>query len=178
MWKKYHPLYAGWDKYGGDCPYDLEETLQSTAKKDDEHMSMNDKKESMDDKKESMGDMKESIDDEKESMDDKKESMGDKKESIDDKKESMDDKKESMGDKNFHNFNKVEAGGAQGGNFVDSQVHNNTFHIHSAGRKEFSINYQKLKVIGRGSFGDVWKVKPKLVTVSEEFVMKEIRCCD
>ena len=33
-------------------------------------------------------------------------------------------------------------------------------------------------MIGRGSFGDVWKVKPKLVTVSEEFVMKEIRCCD
>ena len=104
--------------------------------------------------------------------------MDDKKDSMDDKKESMDDKKESMGDKNFHNSNRVEAGGAQGGNFVDSQVHNNTFHIHSQGRKEFSLNYQKLKVIGRGSFGDVWKVKPKLVTVSEEFVMKEIRCCD
>merc|ERR1712179_180073 len=99
-------------------------------------------------------------------MDNKKESMDDE-DSMDDKKDSMDDKKESMGDKNCHNSNRVEAGGAQGGNFIDSQVHNNTFHIHSSGRKEFSLNYQRLKVIGRGSFGDVWKVKPKLVTVSE-----------
>ena len=111
-------------------------------------------------------------------MDDKKESMDHKKESTDNKKESMDVKKEFMGDENCHNSNRVEVGGAQGGNFVDSQVHNNTSHIHSSGRKEFSMNYQKLKVIGRGSFGDVWKVKPKLVTVSEDFVMKEIRCCD
>ena len=142
-------LKKGHHKYGVDSSYDLEENKQSEAKTDDEHM-----------------------------MDDKKENMNDKKESIDYNKESIADKKESMGDKNCHNSNRVEAGGAQGGCFVDSQVHNNTFHIHSSGRKEFSINYQKLKVIGRGSFGDVWKVKPKLVTVSEEFVMKEIRCCD
>ena len=104
-------------KYGGDAPYDLEETKQSAAKTDEKHMSMDDKKESMGDKKES--------------MDDKKESMDDKKESTDNKKESMDVKKEFMGDENCHNSNRVEVGGAQGGNFVDSQVHNNTSHIHS-----------------------------------------------
>ena len=38
----------------------------------------------------------------------------------DDEYMSMDDKKESMGDNNCHNSNRVEAGGAQGGNFVDS----------------------------------------------------------
>ena len=78
------------------------------------------------------------------------------------------------------NSNTVEAGGVQGANFVDSQVHNPIFHIHTPGRAEFSERYQKIRVIGRGCFGDVWKVKSKHTGESEEleFVMKEIRCCD
>ena len=46
--------------------------------------------------------------------------------------------------------------------------------------RRFSESYQKIKRIGTGTFGDVWKVKSKHVFGSEdiEFVMKEIRCCD
>ena len=81
-----------------------------------------------------------------------------------------------MGDSNIHN--KVEAEGVQGASFVSSQVQNPIFNIHSPGKIEFSQCYQKLKIIGRGTFGNLWKVKPKHVTSSEEFVMKEVSCCD
>ena len=81
-----------------------------------------------------------------------------------------------MGDSNVHN--RVEAGGVQGANFVSSQVNNPTINIHTPGREKFSLNYMRIKVIGRGTFGDAWLVKPKHVTTSEEFLMKEIRCCD
>ena len=78
-----------------------------------------------------------------------------------------------MGDSNTHNT--VEAAGVQGGNFVNSTVNNVVFNIHTPGR-----NYQKIKVIGRGTFGNAWLVKPKNVAGGEglEFVMKEIRCSD
>ena len=71
-----------------------------------------------------------------------------------------------MGDSNTHNT--VEAAGAQGGNFVNSTVNNVVFNIHTPGR-----NYQKIKVIGRGTFGNAWLVKPKNVAGGEglEFVM-------
>ena len=80
-----------------------------------------------------------------------------------------------MGDANAHNHNRVEAGGVQGGNFENSTVNNAVFNIYKPGR-----NYQKIKVIGRGTFGDAWLVKAKNVAGGEdiEFVMKEIRCSD
>ena len=81
-----------------------------------------------------------------------------------------------MGDSNVDN--KVEAGGVQGGNFVQSSLNNPVFNIHTPGRIPFSQNYQRIRNIGRGTFGDVWLVKPKHVTSSEEFAMKEIPYCD
>ena len=74
--------------------------------------------------------------------------------------------------------NRVEGGGVQGANFVSSQVHNPVINIHTPGREKFSQHFLRIKVIGRGAFGDAWLVKPKHVTTSEEFLMKEIRCCD
>ena len=73
------------------------------------------------------------------------------------------------------NVNRVEAAGVQGGSFVNSQVYNPIFNIHTPGK-----NYQKIKIIGRGTFGDAWLVKAKNVAGGEdiEFVMKEIRCSD
>ena len=81
-----------------------------------------------------------------------------------------------MGDSNIHN--KVEAGAVQGGNFVQSSLNNPVFNIHTPGRIPFTQNYQKLKRIGRGTFGDVWLVKPKHVASSDQFVVKEIPFCD
>ena len=81
-----------------------------------------------------------------------------------------------MGDSSVQN--KVEAEGVQGANFVSSQVQNPIFNIHAPGKIQFSQCYQRLKIIGRGTFGNVWKVKPKHVTSSEEFVMKEVSCSD
>ena len=82
-----------------------------------------------------------------------------------------------MGDWNIHN--EVGSEGVQGANFVSSQVQNPVINIHSPGRREFSENYQRIRIIGRGTFGNnVWKVKPKHVTSSEEFVMKEVICRD
>ena len=81
-----------------------------------------------------------------------------------------------MGD--WNNHNKVEAEGVQGANFVSSQVQNPIINIHSPGRKEFSEYYQRIRIIGRGLFGNVWKIKPKHVTSSEEFVLKEVSCCE
>ncbi len=80
-----------------------------------------------------------------------------------------------MGDSNIHN--KVEAGGVQGGNFVHSSIHNPVFNFHTP-RRRFSQNYLRSKVIDRGTFGDAWLIKPKHVASREEFLMKEIRCCD
>ena len=80
-----------------------------------------------------------------------------------------------MGDSNIHN--KVEAGGVQGGNFVHSSIHNPVFNFHTP-RRRFSQNYLRSKVIGRGTFGDAWLIKPKHVASREEFLMKEICCCD
>ena len=78
-----------------------------------------------------------------------------------------------MGDSTAHNI--VGTGGVQGANIVNSEVHNPIFNIHMPGR-----NYQKIKVIGRGTFGDAWLIKAKNVAGGEEleFVMKEIRCSD
>ena len=82
-----------------------------------------------------------------------------------------------MGDK-VCNQNRLEAGAVQGGNFVESVLHNPVFHIHESGREKFLQNYQKIKVIGRGSFGDAWLVKPKNVNSVDEFIMKEIPYCN
>ena len=81
-----------------------------------------------------------------------------------------------MGDSNVDN--KVEAGAVQGGNFVQCSLNNPVFNIHTQGRTPFSQNYQRIRIIGRGTFGDVWLVKPKHVTSSEQFVVKEIPFCD
>ena len=82
-----------------------------------------------------------------------------------------------MGDWNIHN--EVGSEGVQGAIFFSSQVQNPVINIHSPGRREFSENYQRIRIIGRGTFGNnVWKVKPKHVTSSEEFVMKEVICRD
>ena len=83
-----------------------------------------------------------------------------------------------MGDANVENSNRVESGGVQGANIVQSTVHNLT--IHMPEKEKFSHNYQRIKIIGRGTFGDVWKVKSKHVFGGEdiEFVMKEVSCSD
>ena len=85
---------------------------------------------------------------------------------------------ETMGDANVQNSNRVEGGGVQGANIVQSTVHNLT--IHMPEKEKFSHNYQRIKIIGRGTFGDVWKVKSKHVFGGEdiEFVMKEVSCSD
>ena len=66
--------------------------------------------------------------------------------------------------------------GAQGGNFVKSQLHQPTFNIQSPRGSPLSQNYQKIRFIGKGSFGEVWIVKAKNVHASQEFIMKEITC--
>ena len=79
---------------------------------------------------------------------------------------------------NAMNVNAVEAGAVQGANIANSQV--NTIYINTPGTKRFSDYYQRIGIIGRGTFGDAWKVKAKHVFGSEdiEFAMKEIRCSD
>ena len=81
-------------------------------------------------------------------------------------------------DVNAMNVNAVEAGAVQGANIANSQV--NTININTPGTKRFSDYYQRIGIIGRGTFGDAWKVKAKHVVGSEdiEFAMKEIRCSD
>ncbi len=83
-----------------------------------------------------------------------------------------------MAESNVQNLNKVEAGGVLGASFFSSQVYNPVININKPGRLPFSQNYLRIKIIGRGTFGDAWLVKPKHVTSSEEFLMKEIRYCD
>ena len=70
--------------------------------------------------------------------------------------------------------------GAQGGNFVNCDLQNNTFNIHSPGGSLFRENYQRKSFIGKGSYGEAWKVQPKNVfTTSQEFMMvKEISCTE
>lgn len=82
-----------------------------------------------------------------------------------------------MADSNVKNSNRVQAGGVQGANIVNSQIHNPIINFHTPGGT-FSQNYQRIGIIGRGAFGDAWKIKPKHVSGSDEFVMKEIRCCE
>ena len=86
---------------------------------------------------------------------------------------------EIMDDFNVQNSNAVGSGGIQGANITNSNVHQLIINMQGRGRR-FSESYQKIKRIGTGTFGDVWKVKSKHVFGSEdiEFVMKEIRCCD
>ncbi len=64
--------------------------------------------------------------------------------------------------------------GAQGGNFDHCDVQNNTFNNYTPGGDLFSQNYQKMRFIGNGRFGEIWIVKPKNVSDSKEFIMKEI----
>ena len=67
--------------------------------------------------------------------------------------------------------------GVQGGNFNNCDLHNNTFN--TIGGSSFRENYQKTKFIGKGSFGEAWKVQPKNVfTTSQEFMVKEISCTE
>ena len=79
---------------------------------------------------------------------------------------------------NAMNVNAVEAGAVQGANIANSQV--NTIYINTPGMERFSDYYQRIGIIGRGTFGDAWKVKAKNVAGGEdiEFAMKEIRCSD
>ena len=68
--------------------------------------------------------------------------------------------------------------GAQGGNFVKSQLNKPKFYIQSPRGSSLIQHYQKIRLIGVGSFGEVWIVKPKNVHASQEFIMKEIPCTE
>ena len=66
--------------------------------------------------------------------------------------------------------------GVQGANFVNSPVYNPVFNIQSPERRTYHDYYQKIKLIGKGSFGEAWIVKPKNVGDNDRFIMKEIIC--
>ena len=68
--------------------------------------------------------------------------------------------------------------GVQGGNFVNSPVNNPVFNIHTPGGGSYRQHYQKIKLIGKGSFGEAWIVKPKNVGDNDRFIMKEITCTE
>ena len=63
--------------------------------------------------------------------------------------------------------------GVQGGNFYNCDLQNPNFNINSLGGI-----YQKIRFIGKGSFGEAWIVKAKNVSDSTEFIMKEITCTE
>ena len=75
-----------------------------------------------------------------------------------------------------HNLN--ENKGVQGANFVNSPVYNPVFNIQSPERRTYHDYYQKIKLIGKGSFGEAWIVKPKNVGDNDRFIMKEITCTE
>ena len=76
-------------------------------------------------------------------------------------------------------LNLNENKGAQGGNFKDCKLVNNNFNFHTTGRAFFSQNYQKIKFLARGSFGDAFIVKPKnIADQNQEFILKEILCSE
>ena len=70
--------------------------------------------------------------------------------------------------------------GTQGGNFGNCDLQNSTlsFHIQLPRVSLSSQNYQKIELIGKGNFGEAWKVQPKFIDRSQgqEFIMKEIIC--
>ena len=68
--------------------------------------------------------------------------------------------------------------GAQGGNFKDCDLNNATFNIKEPNGRLLSQNYQKIRFLVKGSFGEVWIVKPKNVHASQEFIMKECTCTE
>ena len=70
------------------------------------------------------------------------------------------------------NVNTVGPGGAQGGNFVNSSIHQSTFNLNTPRGYLFGTKYQKENILGRGSFGVTWKVR--LIHGIGEFAMKEI----
>ena len=65
--------------------------------------------------------------------------------------------------------------GTQGGNFFNSALKNPIFNIHTTGRRQFPKNYQKLRFIGRGNFGETWLVQHVSHT---QHIMKEISCTE
>ena len=67
--------------------------------------------------------------------------------------------------------------GVQGGNFDNCDVLNNVFNINAPAGNLFRENYQKMKFIGKGAFGEAWKVQPKNVHGNQELMVKEI-CCN
>ena len=67
--------------------------------------------------------------------------------------------------------------GVQGGNFDNCDLLNPIFNINSQGVL-FIQHYQKIRFIGKGSFGETWIVKPKNVSDSKVFIMKEIPCTE
>ena len=74
------------------------------------------------------------------------------------------------------NLNHVDAAAVQGGNFVKSTLHHPIFNIGSPAGSSLSESYQKISFIGRGSFGEAWKIQPKNVNTSRMFIMIEISC--
>ena len=68
--------------------------------------------------------------------------------------------------------------GVQGGNFANCNLQNTNINIHTSAKDSFSQNYQKSKLIGNGSFGEIWIVLPKNVSESNEFILKEITCTE
>ena len=72
------------------------------------------------------------------------------------------------------NVNIVGSGGAQGGNFVNSSIHQSTFNLNTSSEESFSQKYQKETIIKgdvKGSFGATWKVQ---AVRGGEFVLQEI----
>ena len=66
--------------------------------------------------------------------------------------------------------------GNQGGNFVNSPMHKPTFNIHSPSGRLLRENYQIINFLGRGTYGQTFKVQPKNVHTSRVFAMKVISC--
>ena len=66
--------------------------------------------------------------------------------------------------------------GVQGGNFVKSSLNHPIFNFQSPRGTLCSDNYQRIEMIGRGTFGEAWKVQAKHLNTSQVFVMKEISC--
>ena len=69
--------------------------------------------------------------------------------------------------------NTVGSGGAQGGNFVNSSIHQSTFNLHTS-IEDLNQKYQKETIIGKGSFGVTWKVRP--VRGNREFALQTVIC--
>ena len=69
--------------------------------------------------------------------------------------------------------------GVQGGSFVNCDLKNTIFNLHNKSEKDFSQNYQKIRIMDEGYFGNAWIVKAKNVSdARQEYLMQEIDCSE